>query len=255
MSLQTLDRAMAVLRLLAEDPAGLRLIDAQRALGLSKPTAHRLLGSLLAHGLVEQNEETRKYFVGPALTALARARVDANADLGALCSPSVFRLAEESGDTVFVVRRVQLDTVCIARESGSYPIRAITVEVGTRRPLGVGAGGIAILGALAPDEAQRIIHSLARRLSAQPLTGVQQIQRSCGLAHRAGYSLSDEHVAKGVRGVAVSLRNALDEPVAAIGICAISERIRPNRIPHLVDMLHREGKLIESLLAQYRRGE
>lgn len=250
MGLQTLDRAIAVLRLMGEYEGGVRLTDVQTSLGLSKPTAHRLLSALVSHGLAVQDAHTRRYSLGPAIASLQPARSQARVDLARVGKSSVYRLAEESQDTVFLVERDQLDTVCLARESGSYPIRAITVEVGTRRPLGVGAGGISILGSLPPAEAQRIVSSLSRRLSAQPRTSAEQILRGSEHARRSGYGFSDEQVAKGVRGVGVSVRDIHGAPIAAIGIAAISERLMPNRIPRIVEMLVRERSVIEGELSR-----
>lgn len=239
MGLQTLDRALAVLRLLGEYEDGVRLTDVQTSLGLSKPTAHRLLSALVSHGLAGKDASTRRYALGPAIASLQTSKTQAHRSLTQITMVSVYRLAEESQDTVFLVGRDQLDTVCLARESGSYPIRAITVEVGTRRPLGVGAGGISILGSLQVAEAQRIVTSLARRLAAQPRTSAEQ-----------SYGISDEQVAKGVRGVGVCVRDIRGTPVAAIGIAAISERLAPRRISHVVEMLMRERSVIEGDLAR-----
>ena len=72
MGLQTVDRAVAVLHLLsASGPGGLRLVDVQGKLKLSKPTAHRLLMSLVSHGLVDQDETTKRYRLGTRLAVLA----------------------------------------------------------------------------------------------------------------------------------------------------------------------------------------
>jgi DNA-binding IclR family transcriptional regulator len=65
-----------------------------------------------------------------------------------------------------------------------------------------------------------------------------------------GYALSDEQVAKGVRGVSVSLRDAAGEPVGALGIAAISERLRAVRVGQLVDLLRRERALVEARLSR-----
>jgi DNA-binding IclR family transcriptional regulator len=220
----------------------------QSWLALSKPTTHRLLAALVSHGLVAQDAHTRRYALGPAIAALQAGKTQARVNLAQLSMYSVYRLAEESQDTVFLVGREQLDTVCLARESGSYPIRAITVEVGTRRPLGVGAGGISILGSLQAAEAQRIVTSLARRLAAQPRTSAEHVLRGSEQARRKGYAVSDEQVAKGVRGVSISVRDLRGDPVAAIGIAAISERLAPSRIPRIVEMLLRERSVIEAEL-------
>jgi DNA-binding IclR family transcriptional regulator len=247
--LQTLDRAMAVLRLLGGRADGMRLTDIQQAVGLSKPTTHRLLTALVSHELAQQDAHTRLYRVGPALDTLRWVRSESGPDLRRICTDPVLRLAEESGDTVFLMARDRLETVCIGRESGSYPIRAITVEVGTRRPLGVGAGGIAILGTLAAAEARRIVASLAPRYAALPLASAEQIVRCSDQARRHGYALSDGQVVKGVRGIALSLRDRAGLPVAAVGIAAISERMRPSRTPQLLEMLQRERRVIEGQLA------
>ena len=67
MGLQTVDRAVAVLHLLsANGPGGMRLVDVQGKLKLSKPTAHRLLAMLQYRGYVQQ-DPTRAYEAGPVL--------------------------------------------------------------------------------------------------------------------------------------------------------------------------------------------
>ena len=99
-------------------------------------------------------------------------------DLKQICMPSVLSLAELSGDTVFFVVRDRQDTVCIARESGTYPIRAVTVDVGSRRPLGVGAGGLAILSSLSEEERNETFNSIKERLSDYRMTSAQTILKS-----------------------------------------------------------------------------
>ncbi|HKB55469.1 MAG TPA: IclR family transcriptional regulator [Ramlibacter sp.] len=250
MGLQTLDRAMAVLRLLGGHADGMRLGEVQHGVGLSKPTTHRLLCALVSHDLARQDPQTRRYRLGAALDTLRWLRSESGPDLKRICSDPVLRLAEESGDTVFLMARDRLETVCIGRESGSYPIRAITVEVGTRRPLGIGASGIAILGTLPAAEARRIVASLKPRLALAPLTSAEQIIRSSDSARRTGYAVSDGHVVKGVRGVAVSLRDRAGVAVGSVGIAAISERMRASRMPQLLEMLRRERAVVEAALAR-----
>ena len=244
-SLQTLDRAVAALRLMASAQQDLRLTDVTRSLAISKPTAHRLLAALVEHGLAEQDQETRLYRIGPGIELLGMLTRGTQPDLRSAAMPSVYALAESSGDTVFLVARDRADTVCIARESGSYPIRAITIEVGTRRPLGVGAGGIAILGALERRECERLVAVLAPRLDALPHTTAAQVAKAAEAARRHGHAFSDEQVVRGVRGVSVAIRDVRGSPVAAIGIAAIRERLRRERVQELVERLTAERIQIE----------
>ncbi|MES2187560.1 MAG: IclR family transcriptional regulator [Pseudomonadota bacterium] len=250
MGLQTLDRAMAALHALREaGPDGQRFVDLQQALGLSKPTLHRLLQSLLSHGLVQNDAGDRRYHLGQGLQMLARSVPSSGPDLRRICAPAVQCLAEASGDTVFLMARDGLFTLCVSRATGDYPIRAITADVGTRRPLGVGAGGIAILGELPVDEADRIVEVLAPRYGAYPLTSAEQIRKSHRQARRNGYSLSDEKVARGVRAVGIALHDASGAPLAAVGFAAIRQRVSTDRLPQLVALLKRERAGIEKALA------
>jgi DNA-binding IclR family transcriptional regulator len=250
MGLQTVDRAVAVLHLLSvSGPDGLRLVDVQGKLRLSKPTAHRLLMSLVSHGFVEQDETTKRYRLGARLAVLAWSVPQRRLDFGRLASPAAQRLAQRSGDTVFLMACDGLDTVCVGRETGSFPIKALTIEVGTRRPLGVGAGGLAVLGSMPPDEARRAIDTIAARLKDFPLTSPEVMQRGADQARRLGYSVSDGQVATGVRAIAVAVRDVRGVPVGSIGIAAIRSRMMPDRIKELVPWMFEERAEVERLLA------
>jgi DNA-binding IclR family transcriptional regulator len=250
MGLQTLDRAMAALHALGAGGAdGMRLVDLQKELHLSKPTAHRLMLSLLSHGMVQHEPGQRRYRLGPGLQLLAQSATHPGPDLRRICTPAVQRLAEESGDTVFLSVRDGLFTVCLSRATGDYPIRAITVDVGSRRPLGVGAGGLAILGSLPAQESKRIVEVLGPKFKAFPLCSAAQITRSQQAARINGFALSDEKVALGVRAVAVAIHDGEGAPIAAVGLAAIRQRVLADRIPELVAMLVRERGLIEKALA------
>ena len=72
-------------------------------------------------------------------------------------------LAESTQDTVYLSERRGLEAICSSRALGDYPIKALTLDVGIRRPLGIGAGGLAILCALPAAEADEIIEAHAQR--------------------------------------------------------------------------------------------
>ena len=57
-TIQSVERAAAILRLLAGGSRRLRLGDLAQTLGLAKPTAHGLLRTLQQEGFVEQDPAT-----------------------------------------------------------------------------------------------------------------------------------------------------------------------------------------------------
>jgi DNA-binding IclR family transcriptional regulator len=99
---QTFVRAFMLLRSVASRKGdGASLSDLIASSGLTKPTVRRLLISLMDNGLVEQDPESRRYYVGPevyALGLLAASRFAAPPEI----AESVRTLARESNDAAML---------------------------------------------------------------------------------------------------------------------------------------------------------
>lgn len=248
---QALDRAVAILReIAAASDRGRRLIDIQRLVKLSKPTTHRLLKALMRQNLVVQDEKTHAYFIGPEATILALSARKRSRRLPDLVDQDLRALAQETDDTAYLMVRSGNDTVCIHRHYGDYPIKALTGEIGARRPLGIGAGGVALLAALPDDEVDAIIAANRDRIREFPNASEKLIRRAVREARNKGYSFSDGYVLKAVRGLGLPIRDAQGRVVGAISIGAIRERVTRARIAPLVAALTRAQRTIESRLRQ-----
>ena len=60
-SVQSLDRAFAIIEHLSQNPGGMLLMDLSAATGLHKSTVHRLLASLINLGYVRKDSDSNKY--------------------------------------------------------------------------------------------------------------------------------------------------------------------------------------------------
>ena len=132
---QSIQRALAVLRILATArESGLGLSEISMHAGLTRPTTHRILSVLVAEGIVEQRLGTRRYVVGEQIPLLALSRRTRDPLLD-IVSPHLRAAVGEFGDTGFFTRRVGLETVCVARELGTYPIQALVGMLASAAPL------------------------------------------------------------------------------------------------------------------------
>lgn len=250
MSTQSLDRAIGLLRILASSGSdGCRLVDLQEQTGLTKPTIHRLLNSLRKAEFVEQVEATRRYRLGDELAMLGWSARRKVYDLRDLAMEDMVAVASKTGDTSFLAVRSAHESVCIDRQTGAYPVKAFIVEVGTRRPLGVGASGVAMLAALEPQQAEQVFEATRSQMAKSPLASEARVRAAVAAAKRNRFALSDELVVKGVRAVAVSIRDAAGRPVAGISVAAISERLPDTRIPEMVKILRQHANHIEQRIA------
>src|SRR5260370_836153 len=77
-SIQSIDRATAILKALASGPRRLGVSELAERLGLARPTVHGLLQTLQSHGFVEQDPYSDKYQLGPGLLQLGYSYLDLN---------------------------------------------------------------------------------------------------------------------------------------------------------------------------------
>src|SRR5256885_10849622 len=104
-SIQSIDRATAILKALASGPRRLGVSELADRLGLARPTVHGLLQTLQSHGFVEQDRHSDKYQLGPGLLQLGYSYLDLN-ELRARSIGYADLLATRVGAAVRV-RRIQ----------------------------------------------------------------------------------------------------------------------------------------------------
>ena len=220
---QSVERVVGMLRVVASrGRSGMRLSDIAAATGLPASTCHRLLQRLALEGLLERHAVTRKYLLGPLLHELgllARPRFP----LSERCEHTLAALAEQTQDTVYLSERRGLEAVCSARALGDYPIKALTLDVGIRRPLGVGAGGLAILCGLPPAEADEIIEANAQRYAKLSRLDAASVRAAVDQGRQNGYAFLDSAVYPGTAAVGVAFPG--QAPQAAISVAAVSTRL------------------------------
>lgn len=247
---QALRRAMALLRLITtHNRTGLRLTDLHRMSEIEKPTVHRILQGLLSEGMLRQDAASKRYFLGAAMYEMGLAAAPRMA-VRDVCHPYLRVLAEQTGDTVFLIERSKFDGVCMDRAEGSFPIKALILDVGRRRPLTVGGGSLAILSALSESEAQRICDiNDARSKERFPRYSPEELQSDLAEARARGYVIKDALEIPGVRTVAVPIRQPDGAPVGAISVTAIAARLDQNRSTLVAGYLTDAVTQIEAELA------
>src|SRR5436853_1252891 len=77
-SIQSIDRATAILKALASGPRRLGVSELADRLGLARPTVHGRLQTLQGHGFVEQDPLSDKYQLGAGLLQLGYSYLDLN---------------------------------------------------------------------------------------------------------------------------------------------------------------------------------
>lgn len=244
-------RAAAVLRAVsAQEPAGSTTSEVARRSGLARPTAHRLLTSLLTAGLVDRDPAGR-WLLGPELYLLGSTAAS-RYDVTALAQPVVRRLSVATGESAFYSARRGDETVCLLREDGSFPIRSHVLHEGIRFPLGVASAGLAVLAYL-PD------HEIDDYLARTDLTaaygdqhGATTVRERVAATRAAGYALNPGLLVEGSWGMGAAVFDPDERPCGALSLTGIEQRFSPARRAELGPLLLRAAHELSTSLR--RRG-
>lgn len=241
---QSIQRAVAVLRILATArETGLGLSDIAMHAELTRPTAHRILSVLIVEGIVEQRPGTRRYVVGEQIPLLALSR-GARDPLLDIVGPHLRAVVGEFGDTGFLTRRAGLDTVCVARQLGTYPIQVLAWDVGDRRPLGVSIAGIAVLSGMQIDSVRGILAKNRLRFSRYGVsTGA--ILQEVAIARAKGFAARTRSLTPGSGAVSVVIRSSSGAALGALTITPISRRLSAKRIEEIAARLRMHADAME----------
>ena len=233
---QSIHRAITMLREIAVFHKGLRLVDVAAAMSLERPTAHRILKGLMSQGMVMQDPITKYYRLGHVAYELGLA-ASPFFNLKEICQPTLARMAEQTADSVYFVVRSGFDAVCIDWLEGSYPIKTRTLDVGMRRPLGLGAASVALMLGLSDAEIEQIIAVNTPRMPAFGHMTAERLREVIRKSRAAGYAINEEDVLPGVSAIGAPILPRIGQPYAAVSIAGIHSRFSGTRRTELADVL------------------
>lgn len=252
---QSIDRAATLLLLVGRSgPLGARLSDLVSETDLAKPTVRRMLMALVRARLLDQDETTRRYHLGPELYVLGTLAT-ARFGIHPVSLRSLVRLSQETGDTAFLSVARDVYSICLHREDGTFPIRIHALQAGDRHPLGVGAGSLALLAALTDDEVDQVLAANAEVLRDHYPSYVHPILRDLVRETRAqGYAFNPGMLLPGSWAIGMAIRGKDGRGVGALSIAAIEGRLTGERRKDLLPILKREVTWVETRLRQLALG-
>ncbi len=234
----SVQRACSILRVMS-DSRNSRLTDIAHAAELDKATTLRLLEVLTRNGLVQRNPVNKQYSLGPEVFVLGAAAA-ARQDLRPVARPSLIRLADEFEDSTMLSLPRGAESVCVDIQTGSYAIRAQYLEAGSRRPLGVGAGSLALLAWLPDEEITALLPLIVQRLAPYPRVNEKVIVRLIEQARKQGFSTVFDILIDRMGGIGVPILGPDRRPLGALSIAALTDRIR-SREQAMAEALYREA--------------
>lgn len=227
-AIQSLDRAIDVLEALQTGDSTRGVAELARELRLPRATVHRLLAALASRGLVAQDGETGKYYLGLKLFELG-SRVADSLDLRRVARPSLVRLMKDTGETTHLVVLDGASIVFVDKVETDNPFRMVS-QVGGRLPARHSGSGKALLAQLSETD-------LVRRAGDLPPDELSRLLLQLREVRRQGWAIDDEETQAGLRCVGTVVRDHTGAAIAGLSVSGPVARMIDRRIPDLVRLL------------------
>ena len=212
--IQSVERALSLLELLAEATDGVRLNDISSTLGLNVSTCHHLLSTLMDQNYVAQSGKDRAYFLGNKVLELSRSRMR-QFNLADAAMDELRGLNKRTGETVHLAVLQGDQLVTIAVLDSHHAVRVVSAPTGKADAIHATATGKAILAWLPETEFDRIItHVGMTGFTENTLTDRETLLEELRHVRRNGFSLDREEYQPGVICVGAAIR---DHAGAVIG--------------------------------------
>lgn len=212
---QSVDRALTILRLLARDGT-LGISELAAELGVHRSTAFRLVATLERHELVEQDGERGRYRLGVGVVRLAGA-TSARLDLVRESRSITTRLAGSVGETVNVAVLVGREALYVDQRSGPSALRHHN-WVGQRIPLHATSNGKVLLAHAPNGLVEEVIAEPLRRFTARTITDGARLKAVLARVRERGYATAVDELEEGLTAVAAPIRGADGAVVGSVSV-------------------------------------
>jgi DNA-binding IclR family transcriptional regulator len=219
---QSIERAAAMLRLLASSSGRLGIGEIARSLDLAKGTAHGILRTLQHVGFVEQDNGSGKYQLGAALLHLGTSYLDVN-ELRSRSINWADPLAARSGEAVRIGTILE-GRVLVVHHVFRPDDTLQTLDVGSLLPLHASALGKVLL-AYDTIAAAGVLRCEPERFTRRTLVAPRALSRHLEEVRELGWGAEVEEMTVGEASIAAPIRGYGGLVVGAIGLSGLVERI------------------------------
>jgi DNA-binding IclR family transcriptional regulator len=224
-TIQSVDRAARILKALGAGPSRMGVTELSERLGIAKATVYGLVRTLERQELVEQDAETGKYRLGPAMLQLGNAFLDNHelrsrsllwADSLATRLGEAVRVGVLNGANVLIVHHV-------FRPDDSVQI----LEVGASIPWHACALGKAIAAFAPRDVRAALLDGDLPPLTGRTITDPTELSAELEQVAHVGAAAENQEAIVGEGEIAAPIFDHRGVPVGAIGVAGPVERLLP----------------------------
>ncbi len=223
------DRAARILTLLRTEGRGMTIAEITEATGWHKSSVHKLLVTLSRHGLLDRNEETRRYSLGIELIGYGQFVLN-NLDLAHAARSFLKQLADFSGETANYCLLQGRKIVIVDSIESRIELRVVP-PIGTVNSLTLKSSGKAVLAFLPESQVNEIIQEEGLpELTKNSITKPEAFHRELAIVRKQGYATDFEEFREGISAVSAPVFNSEGKAIGVLSVVAPASRMPEDKV-------------------------
>ncbi|MBO5994182.1 MAG: IclR family transcriptional regulator [Firmicutes bacterium] len=241
---RSLDRALDILEALSEENEPMTLSKISEAVGLSKSTTHRILGTMLNRSFVDKTD-SGSYTIGFKIIEMASTHIN-NLELLTEAKPFLSKIMRELDLTAHLGILDGADVVYLEKLDG-HPNSQIYTQIGHRSPGFCSSIGKCLMSGMSSDELGDVLDIIDfKKYTKNTITDRQAFIRHLRQVRIQGWAMDDEEFEIGHRCIGATVYDYRGLPVAAISASGSTTVLSDDKIQETVDKV----KLLASQLSR-----
>ena len=241
--IQSVDRAIRLLKAIADSPGPVPLPAVARTAGVNPGTAWRLLATLEHHGLLARHGG--RYAVGYSAVRIAAAADETT--LTNAARPLLERLVDETGEAVSL--SVPRHDSIVSIDHIAAPRVVSAGWVGEQLPLHCTSNGKLLLASLLEDELAAFLRRPLAALTPATITDPQALRVELREVREREYGIEVEEFEVGLHAVSAAARDARGKPMAILSVSGPAYRIPRRQLDDIGARLIQAAAALETALS------
>ena len=236
-------RVISVLGCFSRFEPELSAADIRHKTGISKATLHRILITLTNRRLLDKNQKTGMYKIGPELYTMGSLYLSTT-DILKGAEPVIKELNDLTGEAVNI-SIFDKGYVTIIMKEETKSIFRFAVRIGTILPAYASSMGKALLSELTDEEIDSLYpEEKLRQLTPKTVATRTELKKELEQIRKTGVSFSKEGTHEGLFGVASAIRDASGKGIAGMSIALPITKINQTTSDRLATLIRMGASLI-----------
>lgn len=235
-SVPNLERALSIIELLKDSPAGLSLSELQSQLGFPKSSIFRITQTLVDRGYLMKAEQPSLFSLSKKFLHIGLSTLS-ESSLIEKCLPLMRSLRDELKETILLGAIVEGEGVLLEQVLGSHPF-TFMLKVGQRFHIHPSAPGKSILAFMPNSECDSVLANVSfEKFNDKTITKANVFKKELDKVRVCGYGIDYAEELEGVHCVGAPIFNQYGYPIAALWVTAPSARLVSEKFDEVGQMI------------------